>query len=50
MSPYPESITRWSEQVKQHFPHLSRPQARVLALWSYAAQALPSVSQWVRHG
>lgn len=45
MPPYPESITRWTEQVNEHFPHLSRPQAQVLALWSYAAQALQCCGQ-----
>jgi hypothetical protein len=45
MSPYSESITRWSEHVKQHFPHLSRPQAQVLAWYSYAAQALQCCGQ-----
>lgn len=45
MSPYPESITRWTKQVNEHFPHLSRPEAQVLALWSYAAQALRSCGQ-----
>lgn len=45
MSPYPESITRWAEQVNQHFPHLSRPEALVLALWSYATQVLHGCGQ-----
>jgi hypothetical protein len=45
MPPYPESITRWSEHVNKHFPHLSRLQALVLALWSYAAQALHCCGQ-----
>jgi hypothetical protein len=25
----------WSQIVSTHLPHLSRPQAHVLALWSY---------------
>ena len=45
MSPYPESITRWAEQVNEHFPHLSRPEAMVLALWSYATQVLQCCGQ-----
>jgi hypothetical protein len=45
MSPYPESITRWAEQVNEHFPHLSRPEAMVLALWSYATAVLQCCGQ-----
>jgi hypothetical protein len=45
MSPYPKSITRWAEQVNSHLPHLSRPQAWVLALWSYAVQTLQCCGQ-----
>jgi hypothetical protein len=45
MSPYPPSITEWSEQVNEHLAHLSRPQAFVLALWSYAALALQCCGQ-----
>ncbi len=29
-----ERVSQWTESVSRHFPHLSRPQARVLALWS----------------
>src|SRR5580692_7705524 len=25
----------WSDEVATHFPHLSKPQAMVLALWSF---------------
>lgn len=28
-------LLQWSQQVSTHLPHLSRPQAGVLALWSY---------------
>lgn len=28
-------LSQWSEEVSRHFPSLSRPQARVLALWSF---------------
>src|SRR6266702_391726 len=29
-----ERVSQWTEMVSSHFPHLSRPQAGVLALWS----------------
>jgi DDE family transposase len=45
MPPYPESIQQWAALVHEHFPCLSRPQAFVLALWSYAAQALHCCGQ-----
>lgn len=28
-------LSQWTEEVSRHLPHLSRPQARVLALWSF---------------
>ena len=31
----PDPLSEWSRIVSTAFPHLSRPQARVLALWSY---------------
>jgi hypothetical protein len=31
----PEALSPWETIVSTHLPHLSRPQARVLALWSY---------------
>src|SRR5712692_1317276 len=31
----PEALSQWETMVSTHLPHLSRPQARVLALWSY---------------
>jgi hypothetical protein len=34
MAPQPP-LYQWIEQVTSHFPHLSRPQATVLALWSF---------------
>ena len=40
-----ESITQWTESIQAHLPCLSRPQAQVLGLWSYAAQALQSCGQ-----
>lgn len=43
--PPTQSIADWSQQVHAHFPHLSRPQAGVLALWSYAALALQCCGQ-----
>ena len=29
-----ERVSQWTENVSRHLPHLSRPQASVLALWS----------------
>jgi hypothetical protein len=43
--PPKESITEWTRQLREHLPELSRPQAKVLAEWSYAAQALQRVGQ-----
>src|SRR5690348_6472182 len=31
----PDPVLQWSQTVSSHLPHLSRPQAHVLALWSY---------------
>ena len=31
-----EPVWQWEETVSRHLPHLSKPQAMVLALWSYA--------------
>ena len=31
-----ETVWQWEETVSRHLPHLSKPQAVVLALWSYA--------------
>lgn len=31
----PSALSQWETQVSTHLPHLSRPQARVLAAWSY---------------
>ena len=28
-----ERVSQWTESVSSHLPHLSRPQASVLALW-----------------
>ena len=30
-------LTRWTDHLGQHLPHLSKPQRTVLALWTYAA-------------
>jgi hypothetical protein len=35
MDPKPSALTSWIEIVTQHLPHLSKPQAVVLALWSF---------------
>ena len=40
-----ESITQWTGQLREHLPELSLPQAKVLAEWSYGAQALQRVGQ-----
>jgi Transposase DDE domain len=34
MSPC-DTIAHWQREISRHLPHLSRPQATVLALWSY---------------
>ena len=33
--PPADTIAHWQTEISQHLPHLSRPQAAVLALWSY---------------
>lgn len=30
-------LTRWTDHLGEHLPHLSKPQRTVLALWTYAA-------------
>lgn len=30
-----KALSQWEQQVSTHLPHLSRPQAHVLALWSF---------------
>jgi hypothetical protein len=32
---HPDSLSQWEQTVSTYLPHLSRPQAGVLALWSY---------------
>ena len=32
---HPEPLSQWMETVSSMFPKLSRPQAKVLAYWSY---------------
>ena len=34
MARHPEAVYQWTEEVTTHLPHLSKPQAAVLALWS----------------
>lgn len=43
--PPAESITQWTAQLSEHLPELSRPQAKVLAEWSYGVQALQRCGQ-----
>lgn len=31
----PDAVSQWTATVSTHLPHLTRPQAAVLALWSY---------------
>jgi hypothetical protein len=56
MSPTPlptqSDLATWSKEVAQHFPHLSKPQAYGLALWSFGmvmaqASGLTTVSNWL---
>ena len=30
----PDGLSQWQQQVSTHLPHLSKPQVRVLAMWS----------------
>jgi hypothetical protein len=39
---YSERVSQWSQTVSSHLPQLSRPQARVLALWSLGMLLLGS--------
>jgi hypothetical protein len=34
MARHPEAVYQWTQEVTTHLPHLSKPQAAVLALWS----------------
>src|SRR5215207_3608593 len=34
MSRHQEAVYQWTAEVRTHLPHLSKPQATVLALWS----------------
>ena len=34
MTRHPDAVYQWTEEVTTHLPHLSTPQAVVLALWS----------------
>jgi hypothetical protein len=43
--PPAESITQWTAQLSEHLPELSRPQAKVLAEWSYGVQATQRCGQ-----
>src|SRR6185436_19842797 len=45
MPPASEHITQWAEMISGQLPSLSRPQAYVLALWSYGAQVVHSCGQ-----
>ena len=46
---------QWLTTIMQHLPHLSKPQAMVLALWSFGmvlarSCALTAVSHWLAKG
>lgn len=43
--PPAESITHWTAQLREHLPELSRPQAKVLAEWSYGVQTIQRCGQ-----
>lgn len=43
--PPTESITHWTEQLSEHLPELSWPQAKVLAEWSYGVQVVQRCGQ-----
>lgn len=34
MTRHPDAVYQWTQEVTTHLPHLSKPQAAVLALWS----------------
>ncbi|MGH9207870.1 MAG: transposase, partial [Acidimicrobiales bacterium] len=47
-----ERVYQWTDVIRQQFPHLSKPQATVLALWSFGmvlarSCALSAVSLWL---
>jgi DDE family transposase len=51
----PQAVYQWTEVVTTHLPHLSKPQARVLALWSLGmvlarSCALSAVSLFLAQG
>jgi len=51
----PQAVYQWTEVVTTHMPHLSKPQARVLALWSLGmvlarSCALSAVSFFLAQG
>ena len=51
----PQAVYQWTEVVTTHMPHLSKPQARVLALWSLGmvlarSCALSAVSLFLAKG
>jgi Transposase DDE domain len=51
-TPTRSDLDTWTQEVGQHFPHLSKPQAYGLALWSFGmvlaqASGLTTVSLWL---
>ena len=44
---HPEPLSQWMETVSTMLPNLSRPQAKVLAYWSYGMVLAKSLaSRW----
>ena len=51
----PKAVYQWTEVVTTHMPHLSKPQAAVLAVWSVGmvlarSCALSAVSEFLAQG
>ncbi len=49
---YQKAVSQWTTEVTTHLPHLSKPQATVLALWSLGmvlarSCALSAVASWL---
>jgi hypothetical protein len=40
---YQEGLSQWKQELSSHFPALSRPQVRILAIWSFALFAVQQV-------
>jgi hypothetical protein len=40
---YQEGLSQWKQELSSHFPALSCPQVRILAIWSFALFAVQQV-------